>query len=308
MRAKAAAILGLGLWTALAGCRPAPVEAPLLRVNGEPITATQLRQEQAFLGDAAPNATEALDGLIDQALILQEARRLGLHLSEDDEKNAQAQAMAGTDEGLLEASLKARGLTLKEWQARLARAALADATVQADVRSHLEVGRQEIQDRYWEHITAYRSPARRVLRQIYTRRRSEAEAAERQLDLGEPFTAVAKAMGQGPEAAAGGLLGAQAVSELPKSLGRVAGQLKAGERSRILASHWGYHILLCESLSPAISLSLDQAAPQAQATLLREKERDLYRAWLARLRESAVIERLNPLPATPAPFSPQGAP
>ena len=307
MRAARAACLALALlWS---GCRPAPQEAPLVKVNGEPITPTQLRQEQAFLGDAAPGPDDALDSLIDQALILQEAKRLGLRLSDDDLKNAEALALAGTDPALLEASLKAQGLTLREWRDRLGRAALADAAVQADVRSHLEVGRQEVQDHYWEHITAYRSPARRVLRQIYTRRRSEAESAERQLDLGEPFSAVAQKMGQGPEAADGGLLGPEAASELPKSLGHAVAELKPGQRSRILASHWGYHILLCESLQPAVSLSLDQAAPRAQATLLRDKERDLYRAWLARLRESAVIERLSPLPApTPASFSPQGAP
>jgi len=307
MKPAAAACLALAL--GCVGCRPAAQEAPLVTVNGEPITASQLRLEQAFLGDAGVRPEDALDSLIDQALILQEAKRLGLRLSDDDLRNAEALALAGTDPGLLEASLKAQGLSLKQWRERLARAALADAAVQADVRSHLEVGRQEIQDHYWEHITAYRSPARRVLRQIYTRRRSEAESAERQLDLGEPFADVAKKMGQGPEAANGGLLGPEAASELPKSLGRAVAELKPGQRSKILASHWGYHLLLCESLQPAVSLSLDQAAPKAQATLLRDKERDLYRAWLARLRESAVIERLSPWPATtPASFSPQGAP
>jgi peptidyl-prolyl cis-trans isomerase C len=305
MRPALAAALALAL---LASCKPPPQEAALARVNGEPITASQLRLEQAFLGDSA-GPSEALDSLIDQALILQEAKRLGLRLTDEDLKNAMALALAGTDQDLLEASLKAQGLTLKDWQDRLARAALADATVQADVRSHLEVDRQEVQDHYWEHITAYRSPARRVLRQIFTRHRNEAESAERQLDLGEPFAAVARKMGQGPEAANDGLLGPVAASELPKSLGHAVADLKPGQRSKILASHWGYHLLFCESLQPAESLSLDQAAPRAQATLLRDKERDLYRAWLARLRESAVIERLSPLPdAAPASFSPQGAP
>jgi parvulin-like peptidyl-prolyl isomerase len=305
---KAPLAVGLLLTLSCLGCRPGNQEAPLVTVNGEPITATQVRLEQAFLGGAGVSPEDALDSLIDQAVILQEAKRLGLRLSDDDRRNAESLATAGTDQDLLEASLKAQGLTLMEWRERLARAALADATVQADVRSHLEVDRQEVQDHYWEHITAYRSPARRVLRQIFTRRRSEAESAERQLDLGEPFDEVAQKMGQGPEAANGGLLGPEAASELPKSLGRAVAELKAGQRSRILPSHWGYHILLCDSLQPAVSLTLDQAAARAQATLLREKERDLYRAWLARLRESAVIERLSPWPATsPASSSPPGA-
>lgn len=302
MRPALAALL---LCLALGACARPPQESPLVTVNGEPITLSQVRREQAFLGRGGGSAQDVLDALVDQALILQEGRRLGVSLRTDDLKSAEALALAGTDPTLFKEALKARGLKYGDWRRRLAQAVTADAVVQAAVRSQLEVGRQEIQDHYWEHITAYRSPAKRVLRQIYTRTRSQAEAAERELDLGEPFAAVAQALGQGPEAKDGGLLGPETRGSLPKALAKASSSLKPGERSRIVASHWGYHILQCDAIVPAVSMSLDAAAPLAHATLLKEKEQVQYRLWLARLRESADIKELNPLPpeaaATPNP-------
>jgi parvulin-like peptidyl-prolyl isomerase len=306
---KARALLALGLLALLgpAACRRDGDEAPLLRVNGEPITLSQLKREMAFMDEAAPSPQDAMDALVDQALVLQEGRRLGVRLTAEDLRSAEALALAGTDFDDFKASLKARGLSYDDWRERLAQAALADQAVQSAVRSRLEVGRQEIQDHYWEHLTAYRSPAKRVLRQVYTRTRSQAEAAERELDLGEPFEAVAKAHGQGPEAAQGGLLGPVASPTLPKALAKAAADLKPGQRSRILASRWGYHILACDSIEPALALSLEAAAPKAHARLLKDKEQDEYRLWLARLREAAVIEKLSPLPQAAGPTPEKGA-
>jgi parvulin-like peptidyl-prolyl isomerase len=292
------------LMMALAACAPRPAEAPLLSVNGEPITPSQLKREQAFLGEAGGTAQEVLDALVDQALVLQEGRRLGVRLSADDLRSAEALALAGTDPALFKASLQERGLSYDDWRRRMAQAALAEQAVQVAVRSHLEVGRQEIQDHYWENITAYRSPVKRVLRQLFTRTRGQAEAAERELELGEPFAAVAQARGQGPEAAAGGLLGPVAVANLPKVLAKAAAELKPGGRSRILASHWGYHLLACDALEAAQSLSLEAASPRAHARLLKEKEQDQYRLWLARLREAAVIVKPDPPPAEAAAQTP----
>ena len=292
------------LMMALAACAPRPAEAPLLSVNGEPITPSQLKREQAFLGEAGGTAQEVLDALVDQALVLQEGRRLGVRLSADDLRSAEALALAGTDPALFKASLQERGLSYDDWRRRMAQAALAEQAVQVAVRSHLEVGRQEIQDHYWENITAYRSPVKRVLRQLFTRTRGQAEAAERELELGEPFAAVAQARGQGPEAAAGGLLGPVAVANLPNVLAKAAAELKPGGRSRILASHWGYHLLACDALEAAQSLSLEAASPRAHARLLKEKEQDQYRLWLARLREAAVIVKPDPPPAEAAAQTP----
>jgi parvulin-like peptidyl-prolyl isomerase len=270
------------------------------RVNGEPITVARWDEERRFLGDPASDGAEALDGLIDQALIIQEGRRIGVGFSDADRAQALAQAMDGVDPDVLDMALKDLGLTRRQWMDRVAESAEADAVVDAAVLDQLQVSGQEVQDRYWEHLLAYRKAPRRVLRQIYTRTRPAAEDAMRELELGEPFTAVAAAQGQGPEAAQEGLLGAEARDQLPRALADAAWALKPGTYSPIVASHWGYHILYLESLLPEDAGSLDEAAPAARTALLLDMEQASYRTWLARLREAAVIEHLS-VPEAPGP-------
>jgi parvulin-like peptidyl-prolyl isomerase len=191
--------------------------------------------------------------------------------------------------------LAERGVSLKEWHDRLAEAALADEVVRHAVRSNVDIGRQEIQDYYWEHLPLFRHSDRKVLRQIFTKTRAEGEAALREVQLGEPFPAVAARRGQGPEAAQGGLLGPLSKAQLPKPLADAAQKLKAKQVSPLVRSPWGWHLLYVEALDPAEGDSLDQATPKAQARLLRDKEQLLYQLWLGRLREQAKIEHLAAL-------------
>jgi peptidyl-prolyl cis-trans isomerase C len=289
--------LMLSLW-ALSGCSARPAVALAARVNGEPITVDQWQEEQRFLGGPAADGAEALNGLIDQALTLQEGRRLGLRFDDADRAKALALAMDGVDAEVLDASLKDLGLTQAQWRDRVVRCAEAAAVVDAAVAGKLQASDQEVRDRYWEHLLLYRKSSRRVLRQIFTRTRPAAEGAMRELEMGEPFAGVASEEGQGPEAASAGLLGALTRDQLPKSLSRAAWALKPGTYSPIVASHWGYHILYLESLLPSDAGTLEEAAPAARADLLLDKEQASYRAWLARLREAAVIEHfavLEPL-------------
>jgi parvulin-like peptidyl-prolyl isomerase len=266
----------------------------LVTVNGEPISTQDLDLERRLAGPERVDDHALLDGLVDQALILQEGRRLSVTLSPEVLRNAEGSARDALDDAALAQSLAERGVTVKEWRGRLAQAALADEVVRRAVRGNVEIGRQEIQDYYWENLPAFRHVDRKVLRQIFTKSRADAEAALREVQLGEPFAVVAARRGQGPEAAQGGLLGPLSKAQLPKALANAAQKLKAKETSPVVRSPWGWHLLYVEALDPAEGDSLDQAAPKAHARLLRDKEQVLFQLWLGRLREQAKIEPQSP--------------
>jgi parvulin-like peptidyl-prolyl isomerase len=297
VKAGAWGLLVLALCSACAPKENLPAAAT---VNGEPVSFKALQLEERLAGPGV-GADELLDDLIDQTLVLQEGRRLGVTLSQDQLKTAEAWAEAGTDEAVMAQSLAERGATLQEWRDRLAQAALADEVVHQAVRNKLDIGHQEIQDYYWENLTAFRRSERRVLRQIYTHRRDDAEAALKDLHHGLPFAQVAAQRGQGPEAKDGGLLGPEGRLQLPKELTKAQLKLKVGQYSPLVHSPWGWHILYLESVQKEQGDSLDQATPKAHARLLRDKEQLLYQLWLGRLREQAKIERFSAAVATPAP-------
>lgn len=298
MKTPAALLLLLVLVPA---CSRAPRSPVLVRVNGEAVTRAQLDAERMFLGPSAPDDADLLEDLIDQTLILQEGRLRGVQLDAAARREAEERARGGTDAALLEASLKARGLDPLAWRERIHRAALIEAVLRREVRAHVRISPQELQDHYWENLPRYRYPERQVLRQIFTRRKADAEKALRELELGGDFAEVARRRGEGPEAAAGGLLDALALRQLPADLARAVAKLKPGMRTALLASPWGWHILRLERRLPALNKSLEQALPQAQAALLVDKEQDLYRAWLAGLRERARIERVQAPASGPRP-------
>ena len=285
--------LGLLALATLTACQPKDHSPALVSVNGEPISAQDLDLELRLAGPEAGSKELLLDGLVDQALILQEGRRLGITLSQDALAAAEALARGGTDDETLSATLAERGATLKEWKARLAQAALADEVVRQAVRNKVDIGRQEIQDYYWEHLPAFRRGERRILRQIFTAKRSDAQAALGELQLGARFEEVARQRGQGPEAQRGGLIGAESRNQLPKELAMALQKLKPGQFSGLLHSPWGWHILYLDSVEKEQGDTLDQAAPKAHAKLLKEKEQVLYQLWLERLREQAKIEKLG---------------
>ncbi len=291
----------LAAWATLAaGCasRGGSGEPWIARVDGRPIPVSQWELERRFTGAADRDGARALDHLIDGDLILEQGRRLGLVFGPQERARALQDAMEGTDPGILAAALKGLGVTLVQWQDRVARSAQEQAIVERVLDGRVSVGRQEMLDRYWDHLLLYRAPTRRVLRQIYTLRRRDAERAEAALDRGMPFPAAAARFGEGPEADRGGLLGEVARGELPKSLNRAASRLKPGTRSRILASHWGYHILYCDAVLPAEPDDPDLEAARVEFDVRLAKEQKAYRAWLARLLESADVERA---PGAPAP-------
>ncbi len=267
----------------------------------------------AFWPGPAPSKAKLLEELIDQALILQEGRRLNVTLSQDDTcKSDEAMARAGTDDAVLAQSLAERGVSLQDWEQRLAQAALADEVVRQAVRNKLDIGRQEIQDYYWEHVTAFRRSERRVLRQIFTHKHADGEAALEELRHGVAFAEVAAKRGQGPEAADGGLLGPEgAPASCPrKSLTKAQLRLKVGQYSPLIHSPWGWHILYLESVEKEQGDTLDQATPKAHARVLRDKEQMVYQLWLGRLREQAKIERFD-TPAAgrhPGPFTTKAGP
>lgn len=288
--------LALALLAAAAGCRP-PESGPVLaRVNGEAVVQAHVDAERAWAQPWAPADAELLEDLIDQALILQVARREGISLDGAARREAEALALGGTDKALLLAQLEAAGHSYADWARRIHRAALIDDVVRRQVRNRLQLDPQEVQDHYWEQLPSYRTPERRALRQIFTRGRSEAHKARNELELGEPFEQVAARRGQGPEAADGGALGPLSLRSLPKELAKAAAALKPGQRSPIIASPWGWHILYLEARVPGASQTLEQAAPHVRERLLRQKELPAYQAWLARLREQAAIERLVSYP------------
>jgi peptidyl-prolyl cis-trans isomerase C len=282
-----------------AGCaRQEPPRPAAALVNGQAITQDELDLEIRLQPlpvveeeKIAAARQEVLEELIDQVLLLQEARRLGVTQSREEIENQMALARAGTSVEEFTASLKNRGLEYAQWEKRFLRQIQVNELIRRKIRSQLVVKRTEIKDYYWEHLGEFRRRQKIKLSQIFCPRPEDIRAALKELQLGDPFSEVARRYSQGPESLKGGELGWVDNRDLPKSVAKAAFALKKGRFSDVVKSPYGYHILLVLDSQHAGNPKLDDVAPEIHEVLLSEKEQPLYQALLAQLRNAADIRR-----------------
>lgn len=284
--------LGLLFLLSLNACRHGVAVDARAFVNGEAITASDLDLEARLQGRYAEKDA-LLEDLIDQALVLQEASKNDVNLSHEDLEGQILLARADIPIKEFELELQDRGITYAQWEEHVRRQALCDEVVRRQIRSQLEIKRQELRDYYWEHVTQFRRLQSIRLKQIFCSNRSQAEKAQNELELGEPFEEVAKKYSKGPEATQGGDLGWVNRKSLPTKIAKAAFSLKKGKISPIVASAYGYHILRVEGKRDEGSMSLDEAVPEIREALLKEREQPLYRDWLFELRSHAEIKHLD---------------
>lgn len=300
-------VLGLAAALALllgaAGCGPqaaAPSSPLLAEVNGEAITQADLdhQRRMAALGiaGAAPGEAEPgalLESMIDQRLMLQEARRRGIRPDPAEADSLIESASEGYTLPDLKAALADQGIPFEEWQEGLTRRWILGRLVEKEVVSRLNVGPQQVKDYYWEHLNLFHLGQQRRVRQIVTARREDAQKALERVLLGDSFAAVAKAASQGPQASQGGDLGWVTRQDLPSSLGAVAFALKSGRPSGVFSTPWGWQVLLVEGIRPAGTRSLEDCGAEIREELIQKKETAAYQAWLFTLRRAAKILRFE---------------
>ncbi|MES2200877.1 MAG: peptidylprolyl isomerase [candidate division FCPU426 bacterium] len=281
--------LALLCLAAMAGCRQRPPRAQVeIVVNGQAISVAEVDLEQKMSGGLS--RAETVEELVDQALMLQEAARAGVNLPPDELENSVLGVSAPADEEL-KRTLARMGVDEEQWRSRIRRQALCDEIVRRKIRSQIVIGRQEILDYYWEHVSQFKRPIALKLSQIFCVKRLDSERARSELDLGEPFASVAQRYSEGPEAAQGGDLGWVSRNGLPQGLAQEVWKLKRNKVSGILVSAYGFHVLRVDDVRMEGNMTPDEASPEIYETLVREREQPLYRNWLYTLRSNADIAR-----------------
>jgi peptidyl-prolyl cis-trans isomerase C len=86
-----------------------------------------------------------------------------------------------------------------------------------------------------------------------------------------------------PTAMQGGLLGDMRQGQLYPELDTALFSMQAGHLSGVLESPLGYHLLLCESITPERLLSLNQARAPIREMLEKRRKRVCQQAWLKQI-------------------------
>ncbi len=313
------------------------VEEIIARVNNEIITRTeyirsrdQLKQEVMQQDPAnadhafAEKQRDVLRDLIDQQLLLQKAKDLGITgdtelIKRLDEMRKQMNLATMED---LEKAAEAQGASYEDFKQNLRNQIVTQHVIGEEVGKHLAMNKDEVKHIYDQHRAEMEQPEQVRLSEILIAPKmpvkppsapeaapqppSEAEteaalaAAQAkaqdlldQIHKGAKFDDLAKKYSDGPSAKDGGDLSYFKRGTLSKELEDRVFALKSGEVTDVVRTKQGYVILLVSEHQMAGIPSLKDVESRIQDALYMEKLQPALRVYLTTLREEAFIDIKN---------------
>ncbi len=205
------------------------------------------------------------------------------------------------DESELLADLARNGLDHAGFMAALERELRVEAILEKVATRATQVAEIDVDLYYHYHPDQFRRPETRRARHILVtinpampdntaeaaRARIEAVATRLNKSL-KRFDEQALKHSECPTAMQGGVLGDVPQGQLYPELDAALFSMQAGQLSGVLESPLGYHLLLCESITPERILSLNQARAPIREMLEKRRKRICQQAWLKQLQTGLV--------------------
>ena len=323
-----ASIFTLAVLALLAALLPASLRAqtkPLAdadivaRVNNDVITLSdyqkaeqQLRDEAAHDCQGCPQdqidaqfkeqQKDLLRGLIDQSLIVQRAKDMGISVEPDlgkrlDEVRKQ-NGLATLDD--LQKGVEASGLTWEGYKTTIRNGLLQKEVVRREVGTHVDISPDEVKQYYEAHPQEFTLPERVTLSEISLSTegkspeelaavRAKAEGLRSSVLNGDDFNRVAQLYSQGSTAKDGGNLGTFKKGELAPQIEAIVFQMNKGQISEVIQTRTGFEFLKVEDHFQAGLQPLDAVQTDIFNTVHAQKTLPLMRDYLGELREQSNI-------------------
>jgi parvulin-like peptidyl-prolyl isomerase len=279
----------------ISGCRKRPEEKGMVaRVNGEPIT---LEEFNKALLPYSPSKEElpalrrrVLNQLIEKRLKIQEARRLGMTVTDEELNQRIRETMGPYPKSEFVTFLSKEKTTFEEWKNGVRENILLEKLVTSQVYLSIKVSEKEISAYYQEHREEFKELRKFKIRQILLESQAEAEKILKALRKGEGFEELARKRSLSPDKERGGDMGYFSLGEMLPEWEEAISKLSPGEISYPVESPYGWHIFKLEKIKSPRTLSLKEARKEIKEKLLLERRERALKEWLLGLRAQAKIE------------------
>ena len=294
-------ILFLGFILLTTSCAPPQPEDVIAKVEGDPIVVQEIiqgiyREKNKWPDQALQDPKkfldfkyQILDSLIQQRILVQEAQKAKVEISEEDLNQEIRNFKSRYTEKDFQAVLKSRGIDYSIWLDFKRHQLLANRFLEEKVFSNISVSEDEIQQYYHQHQKEFTSPESVHVRQIVTDNRGSAEAILERLKKGENFARLAHDLSIAPERLEGGDLGFVSREGFLKEF-EICFDLKEGELSPIIPSLYGFHIFKVIEKHPETLLTLEQVSGQIKDWLIRDKREDWFQSYYQKLKNQYKVE------------------
>ena len=226
---------------------------------------------------------QAITFLVQQAEVEEQAKKLGVDISDDkvDKEIARyKKQFYGGSDARYEKAVKQQGLT--DEQAREAiRQQLISQALFKKVTGDVKVSDADITQYYNTHKSQYVQPESREVRHILVTKKALADSLYQQVKNGGNFAKLAKQYSKDPGSAAnGGKLTVSKGQTVPE-FDKTAFSLKTGQISQPVHTQYGYHIIQALSaVKGATTTKLSQVRASIRQQLQQQKKNDEITKWL----------------------------
>jgi peptidyl-prolyl cis-trans isomerase C len=271
----------------------------IAQVNEEQITVDEFDREMKELilepgkettGRNLVNLKQAyLDQVIERKILVQEARRLGIKVSQEELNQAIFEIKKDyPGEGFGE-KLGLKGMTLEEWKTRLEEKLLAEKMIRHALYYRGDLDEKEALLYYETHLSSFQIPEKVRARQIVVASEEEALQIVNLLKKGENFERLAMKKSLGPEKVNGGDLGYFSKGERPAEFDYVF-TMEIGAISEVIKSPYGYHLFKLEEKMEPRQIPFEEAKSGILQELRQKKGEEEYQRWLKGLKAKAKVK------------------
>jgi peptidyl-prolyl cis-trans isomerase SurA len=296
------------------------VEEIIARVNNEIITRSEYEKSlnsadeeirQDCAGKCTPEQLQAeleqrkkaaLHDLIDQSLLVQRGKDMGISVETDVVKQLdqirQQNKLGSMDD--LEKAVSSQGLNWEDFKNNIRNKILTQKVVGQEVGSHISIGESDSKKYYDEHKSEFVRPEQVALREIIviTEGKKEAEipdlkkkaeTALKRVKDGEDFSEIAKRLSDGSTKEQGGYIGTFKRGELAKQLEDVVFKMKRNELTDVMETKQGFLILQVLEHYDEGEQPFEKVKNEISDRLYQEKLEPAVRAYLKTLREQSYV-------------------
>ena len=296
------------------------VEEIIARVNNEIITSSELEKartaaaeeaQQDCSGRCTPEQLQvavedrqkfALRDLIDQSLLAQRGKDLGLNVEGDVVKQLDTIRIQNKlpDMEALEKAVTKEGLNWDDFKNNIRNKILTQQVISREVGSHITISHDETMKYYEEHKNDFVKPEQVALRaiELSTEGKNETQVEDqkkkanellKRINDGEDFAVLAKRFSDGSTAQQGGYLGVYKRGELSKQLEDQVFTMKKNQLTDVIETKQGFLILQVLERYEAGVQPYEKVENEIMDHLYSERMEPALREYLKTLREQSYV-------------------
>jgi peptidyl-prolyl cis-trans isomerase SurA len=295
------------------------IEEIVARVNNDAITLSDVQKADQSLHDeighdcqgCAPEKTDELykekqkdllRDLIDQALLVERAKDMGISVDSDLVKRLdeiRRQNNLGSMEEM-EKKVEQEGLSWEDLKTQIRNNLLTQEVIRREVGSHINIPSEDVKKYYDEHQKDFVRPEQVVLYEIFlsTEGKSpeEISSVEKKADdlrnrvvKGEDFNEIAKHFSEGSTGKDGGFLGTFERGQLDKQLEEAVFKMDKGQMTPVIQTKTGFEVLRVEAHYEAGLQPQDKVENEIMNRIYGQKMQPTMREYLGQLREQSYV-------------------